>query len=158
MFRYIFPPKDPYNPDPDKRIDCGEPSLMEEISGKQQIAFPIKGYAMLRFELSFRLFRPQLEQYVEEIRPEYPGIEFFVNENKVSMYIEVEDLCSMYPLTQNVTPTSLLHDHAYLHIRMAMAIVDDVYDRILKLHFQRFHEIRSLDNRGNLELSAGESS
>lgn len=113
---------------------------------------------MLRFELSFRIFRPQLAEYVEQLKPEYPGVDFYVKENKVSMYIEVEDLCNTQPLTPALNEASKLHDQAYCRIRKAMAIVDDVYGRILELQFRRFHEIRSLDYRGNLELPAGESS
>jgi len=135
MFRHLFPTKDPTNADPDRRIDTGEPSLFEQLSGHQPIAFPIKGYAMLRFELIFRIFRPQLQEYVDRIKADYPNVEFYVYDNKLSLFIEVEELCDTVPLTTPFTAASRVHDQTYREVRNVMSIVDDIYTRILEMHF-----------------------
>ena len=56
MMREIFPLRDP-----EHGIDCGPPTILELLSGKQQIAFAIKGQASLKFELVFRLYQRQIE-------------------------------------------------------------------------------------------------
>lgn len=154
MFKHVFPRKDPLNKDPEKRIDCGEPSLFEQLSGHQEIAFPIKGYAMLRFELFFRLFRSQLQEYVDILQPEYPGVTFYVYENKLSLFIEVEELCNTNPLTTPFNAASRVHDQTYLEVRKVMSVVDDIYERIIEMHFQKYNDSVQRDIGTDLERPA----
>ena len=134
LFREIFPPKDPNNPDPNKRIDCGEPTWLEQMTGRQQITFNIKGRAVLDFELLFRLFQPQLQEYARVMEREFPGVLFTVNCNKLIVHIEVDDLCDTNPLTVQFTPASYVHNQTYVKIRDITALVDQIYERILELH------------------------
>lgn len=134
MFREIFPPKDPSNPDPDKRIDCGPPSWLETLTGKQQIAFNIKGKAKLDFELVFRIFQPQLKEYVRVLEKEFPGVQFTVDCNKLTVHFDVSELCDTRPLTSQFTPASYIHNQTYVQIRDITALVDQIYDRVLELH------------------------
>ena len=120
----------------------------------QQIAFPIKGYALLRFELSFRIFRKDLQQYIDEIGPDYPMATFYVYENRITMFVEVEDLCDSQPLTVKFTAASAVHDQTYRKVRDVMSIVDDVYDRILTMHMERYDPIK-INHREHLELPDG---
>lgn len=134
MFRELFPTKDPDNPDPDKRIDCGPPTWLEQMTGRQQITFNIHGRAVLDFELLFRLFQPQLKKYVRTLEQEFPGVQFTVNCNKLTVHIDVADLCDTNPLTSQFTPASYLHNQTYVKIRDITALIDQIYDRVLELH------------------------
>ena len=145
LFRAIFPPKDPNNPDPEKRIDCGPPTWMEQLSGRQQIAFNIKGKAVLDFELIFRLFQSQLKEYVVTLEAEFPGVLFTVKCNRLYVHIDVDDLCDTRPLTGQFTPASYLHDQTYVRIRNISSMVDAIYDRVLELHVNKMLKGTTLD-------------
>lgn len=136
--------KDPDNPDPDKRIDCGPPSWLEEMTGRQQITFNIRGRAVLDFELLFRLFQPQLKKYVRVLEQEFPDVRFTVNCNKLTVHINVTDLCDTNPLTAQFTPASYLHNQTYVKIRDITALVDQIYDRVLELHITAVTEGKAL--------------
>ena len=162
MFREIFPPKDPNNPDPDKRIDCGPASWLEQLTGKQQIAFNIKGKAVLDFVLLFRLFQPQLKEYVRVLEQEFPGVQFTVDCNKLNVHFNVADLCDTRPLTSQFTPASYIHNQTYVKIRDITALVDQIYDRVLELHVTTMtSKQEALDERAaqaTLESRAGRRS
>ena len=89
---------------------------------------------MLDFELLFRLFQPQLKQYVRTLEQEFPGVQFTVNCNKLTVHIDVADLCDTNPLTSQFTPASYLHNQTYVKIRDITALIDQIYDRVLELH------------------------
>ena len=152
MFRAIFPPKDPDNPDPEKRIDCGPPTWMEQLSGRQQIAFNIKGKAVLDFELIFRLFQSQLKEYVETLEAEFPGVSFTVKCNRLYVHVDVDDLCDTRPLTGQFTPASDLHDQTYVKIRNISSMIDAIYDRVLELHVNKTLKGNTLDETTVLSL------
>ena len=153
MFREIFPPKDPTNPDPNKRIDCGEPTWLETMTGRQQITFNIKGRAVLDFELLFRLFQPQLQEYARVMEREFPGVRFTVECNKLIVHIEVDDLCDTNPLTVQFTPASYVHNQTYVKIRDITALVDQIYERILELHITAVTQGNKLPNEGTTEAN-----
>jgi hypothetical protein len=134
MFRDIFPLKDENNPDPEKRIDCGPPSFLELLTGRQQIAFNIKGQALLNFDLPFRLYKSQLERYVEILKEEFPTVLMRVRANTIRCTIRIEQLCNSFPLTTELTPASQIHDEAYTKIRRAMSVIEEIYQRTLELH------------------------
>jgi hypothetical protein len=154
MFREIFPPKDPHNPDPEKRIDCGPPTWMEQLTGKQQIAFNIKGSAILDFELVFRLYQSQLVEYVSVLKQEFPGVDFHVRCNRLFVHVDVQELCDTRPLTSQFTPASYIHNQTYVKIRDITSMIDRIYDRVLELHVNKMLKGKALqdetDPEGNL--------
>ena len=136
MFRNIFPMKND-SPDPEKRIDCGEPSLLELLTGRQQIAFAIKGKASFQFELCFRLYQNQLLTYVETLKEEYPEAQFSVNANKLTVTLQIPYLCDTFPVTTSLTSATYTHNQTWIEVRKATAMVDDIYSRVLALHIER---------------------
>lgn len=135
MMRDIFPLKN-NNKEPETRIDCGTPSMMELLSGKQAIAFAIKGKAKFEFDLPFRLYQKQLESYVKILKQEYPDAEFSVNANTLHVTVHVDYLCDTYPLTTPFTSASYVHSQTWKATRNATSMVDDIYSRVLELHIQ----------------------
>lgn len=158
MFREIFPPKDPTNPDPEKRIDCGPPTWMETLTGKQQIAFNIKGKATLDFELIFRLFQSQLLSYVPILEKEFPGVGFTVRCNRLYVHIDVDELCDTRPLTSQFTPASYVHNQTYVKIRDITSMIDCIYDRVLELHVTKMLKGKALSDEDNSEGYLGSGS
>ena len=75
-------------------------------------------------------------------------------ENKVVMFVEVEDLCDSQPLTVKFTAASAIHDQTYRKVRDVMAIVDDVHGRIIEMHMRRY-DPTTIDHREHLELPDG---
>jgi hypothetical protein len=136
MYRDIFPLKN-NSTDPEKRIDCGEPTLLELLSGKQQIAFAIKGKATLNFEMCFRLYQNQLNQYLPQLQEEYPEVQFSVHENRLNVTLTIPYLCDTYPLTTEMTSASYVHNQTWIAVRNASCIADDIYSRVLSLHIER---------------------
>ena len=151
LFREIFPIKDPDNPDPNKRIDCGPPTWIELMTGKQQIAFNIKGKAILDFELVFRLFQTQLDEYVKTLEQEFPDVRFTVKCNKLYVHVEVNDLCDTRPLTSQFTPASYIHNQTYVRIRDITGEIDAIYDRVLELHVTKTLQGKVLQNEDSVE-------
>ena len=151
MFREIFPPKDPHNPDPEKRIDCGTPTWMEQLTGKQQIAFNIKGKATLDFELIFRLFQSQLLEYVPILEREFPGVDFTVKCNRLYVHVDVQELCDTRPLTSQFTPASYVHNQTYVKIRDITSIIDCIYDRVLEIHVTKMLKGRAISDEATSE-------
>ena len=135
MYRDIFPLKND-STDPETRIDCGTPSTMELLSGKQAIAFAIKGKAKFEFDLPFRLYQQQLKEYVEILEREYPDAKFSVNANTLHVTVQVDYLCDTNPLTTAFTPASCVHSQTWIATRNATRMVDDIYSRVLELHVQ----------------------
>lgn len=135
MMRDIFPLKN-NNKEPETRIDCGTPSMMELLSGKQAIAFAIKGKATFEFDLPFRLYQHQLENYVKVLEQEYPDAKFSVSANTLHVTVHVDYLCDTYPLTTPLTAASCVHSQTWIATRNATRMVDDIYSRVLELHIQ----------------------
>lgn len=135
MFRNIFPLKN-NSKDPEKRIDCGPPTALELLTGKQQIAFAIKGKATFEFDLVFRLYQQQLKEYVKTLEVEYPNVKFSVNANTLHVTIQVDYLCDTYPLTTAFTTASYFHDQTWIATRNATSMADDIYSRVLALHLE----------------------
>ena len=144
MFRDIFPLKN-RSTDPKTRIDCGEPTLLELLTGKQQIAFAIKGKASFSFELCFRLYQDQLLVYVEQLKDEYPDVQFSVNANRLTVTMQVPYLCDTFPITTAMTTASYTHNQTWIGVRKVTAIVDDIYSRVLAMHIER----AALESRQN---------
>ena len=153
MFREIFPLKDPNNPDPNKRIDCGQPTWLEQTTGRQQITFNIRGKAVLDFEVLFRLYQPQLKQYVRVLEKEFPGVQFTVNCNKLTVHVVVDDLCDTNPLTSQFTPASYIHNQTYVRIRDITALIDQIQDRVLELHITAVTQGKALTDETATEAN-----
>lgn len=144
MFRDIFPLKNK-STDPKTRIDCGEPTLLELLTGRQQIAFAIKGKASFSFELCFRLYQDQLLVYAEQLKEEYPDVQFSVNANRLTVTMQVPYLCDTFPITTAMTTASYTHNQTWIEVRKVTAIVDDIYSRVLAMHIER----AALESRQN---------
>lgn len=126
------------------------------MTGKQQIAFNIKGKAKLDFELLFRLFQPQLKEYVRVLEKEFPGVQFTVDCNKLTVHFDVSELCDTRPLTSQFTPASYIHNQTYVQIRDITALVDQIYDRVLELHVTAMTSKQgALDERAAKEALEG---
>lgn len=136
MLRDIFPLKNNYK-EPERRIDCGEPSVLELLTGRQQIAFAIKGKASFQFELCFRLYQNQLQQYVKQLESEYPDAQFSVNANVLTVTIQIPYLCDTFPVTTSMTSASYVHNQTWSEVRNATSMVDDIYSRVLEMHIQK---------------------
>ena len=135
MYRDIFPLRN-NSSDPEKRIDCGPPTMMELLTGKQQIAFAIKGKATFEFDLVFRLYQHQLRTYVETLKQEYPDADFSVNANVLHVTLQADYLCDTIPLTTAFTSASYTHNETWIATRNVTRIVDDIYSRVLSLHIE----------------------
>lgn len=144
MFREIFPLKNK-STDPKTRIDCGEPTLLELLTGRQQIAFAIKGNASFSFELCFRLYQDQLLVYVERLKEKYPTVQFSVNANRLTVTIQVPYLCDTFPITTAMTTASYTHNQTWIEVRKVTAMVDDIYSRVLAMHIEK----AALESRQN---------
>lgn len=136
MYRDIFPLRN-NSSDPEKRIDCGPPTMMELLTGKQQIAFAIKGKATFEFDLVFRLYQHQLRTYVETLKQEYPDADFSVNANVLHVTIKADYLCDTIPLTTAFTAPSYTHNETWIATRNVTRVVDDIYSRVLSLHIEK---------------------
>jgi hypothetical protein len=136
MYRDIFPPKN-NKIEPEERIDCGVPTMLERLTGKQQIVFAIKGKATFEFDLVFRLYQHQIEEYVKILEPDYPNVKFSVNANTLHVTVQVDYLCDTYPLTTAFTSSSCVHSQTWIETRNATRMVDDIYSRILELHMEK---------------------
>ena len=136
MLRDIFPLKN-NEKDQEHRIDCGEPSVLELLTGRQQIAFAIKGRASFQFELCFRLYQNQLLQYVEQLEKEYPDAKFSVSANILTVTLQIPYLCDTFPVTTSMTAASYVHNQTWLEVRNATSMVDDIYSRVLEMHIEK---------------------
>ena len=153
MFRDIFPLKNS-STDPKTRIDCGEPTLLELLTGRQQIAYAIKGNATFSFELCFRLYQDQLLIYVEQLKEEYPDVQFSVNANRLTVTMQVPYLCDTFPITTAMTTASYTHNQTWIEVRKVTAIADDIYSRILAMHIERAAlESRQNGTKGTLKAA-----
>jgi len=110
---------------------------MTVLSGRQKIAFAIKGEATLSFDLCFRLYQYQLVEYAKQLQKEYPQVSFSVDANRLNVTLKIPYLCDTYPLTTPMTPCSYVHDQTWTAVRDATRIVDDIYGRVLDLHFSK---------------------
>ena len=146
MYRDIFPLKNESS-DPEQRIDCGPPSIMELLTGKQQIAFAIKGRATFEFDLVFRLYQRQLKEYVKILEQEYPDAKFSVDANILHVTLKADYLCDTIPLTTAFTTASYTHNETWIATRNVTRVADDIYSRVLALHIEAValggHEIGS---------------
>lgn len=136
MFRDIFPLRN-RSKDPEKQIDCGPFSTLELLTGKQRIAFDIKGEATLSFDLRFRLYQHQLVEYAKQLQKEYPQAELSVSANRLNVTLKIPYLCDTYPISTPLTPCSYVHDQTWNAVRQATRVVDDIYGRVLEMHFER---------------------